>query len=266
MAKLSIVTINFNNKEGLRRTIESVLNQKSVDFDYIVIDGGSTDGSQEVILDYSSRLTRWVSEPDKGIYNAMNKGISLATTEYINFINSGDIINGDFALAFVNKIINQNSSLIDDRSIFVLDCLTLKNDIASLVRGDKIKSKSDTLSTFLPHPSTFYNKKSFYIVSRFNENNFIVSDYEWYMRALFLEKFRIVYFPFCYSIFYQNGISSINSANHKNEFNEVKRAHFTNFQVKIFSSRKYKYFKNFVLIKHVLSFFNFDTSVQLIRL
>ena len=76
--KYSIITVNYNNKEGLRKTIESVINQTFQDFEYIVIDGGSTDGSLEVINHYAEKITYWVSEPDKGVYNAMNKGIKVA--------------------------------------------------------------------------------------------------------------------------------------------------------------------------------------------
>lgn len=88
--KLSVITINYNNCEGLRKTIESVVNQKWHDFEYIVIDGGSTDGSVEVIKEFASYIDYWVSEPDKGIYNALNKGVSVAKGEYCNFMNSGD--------------------------------------------------------------------------------------------------------------------------------------------------------------------------------
>lgn len=76
--KLSIITINYNNREGLKKTIESVLSQTFTDYEYIIIDGGSTDGSRELIEQYQSHLSFWCSEPDKGIYNAMNKGIAKA--------------------------------------------------------------------------------------------------------------------------------------------------------------------------------------------
>lgn len=90
--KLSIITINFNNRDGLRKTIESVVNQTWQEFEYIIIDGGSTDGSVEVIKEYADRIDYWVSEPDKGIYDAMNKGIDQAKGEYCLFMNSGDCI------------------------------------------------------------------------------------------------------------------------------------------------------------------------------
>ena len=81
--KLSIITINYNNCEGLKKTIESVVNQIWRDFEYIVIDGGSTDGSLDVIKEFSSYIDYWVSEPDKGIYNALNKGVVAANGEYL---------------------------------------------------------------------------------------------------------------------------------------------------------------------------------------
>ena len=95
---LSIVTINYNNIEGLRKTIDSVLSQTWHDFEWIIIDGGSTDGSKELIEETANKLTDsdfnplsyWCSEPDKGIYNAMNKGIKHCNGEYLNFMNSGD--------------------------------------------------------------------------------------------------------------------------------------------------------------------------------
>ena len=88
--KYSIITVNFNNKEGLRRTIESVKSQTFRDFEFIVIDGGSTDGSADVLQEYDRDITYWVSEKDAGIYNGMNKGIAKATGDYLNFMNSGD--------------------------------------------------------------------------------------------------------------------------------------------------------------------------------
>lgn len=89
--KLSIITINYNNVEGLINTIESVVNQINNDFEYIIIDGGSTDNSLDVIKEYASHLDYWVSEEDNGIYHAMNKGVSIAHGEYCLFMNSGDM-------------------------------------------------------------------------------------------------------------------------------------------------------------------------------
>ena len=99
--KLSIITVNFNNREGLKMTIDSVITQTFTDYEWIVIDGGSTDGSLELIEQYSKHFTYWVSEPDKGAYNAMNKGIAVARGEYMSFMNSGDIYADDTVLESV---------------------------------------------------------------------------------------------------------------------------------------------------------------------
>ncbi len=88
--RLSIITVNFNNRDGLQKTIDSVIGQTWRDFEWIIIDGGSTDGSRELIEQYQEYFSYWCSEPDKGVYNAMNKGISKAQGEYLNFMNSGD--------------------------------------------------------------------------------------------------------------------------------------------------------------------------------
>ena len=90
--KLSVITVNLNNLEGLRRTAESVISQTFTDFEWIVIDGGSSDGSRELIEHYSDRIAYWCSEPDKGIYNAINKGIAHAHGDYIQFLHSGDYL------------------------------------------------------------------------------------------------------------------------------------------------------------------------------
>jgi glycosyltransferase involved in cell wall biosynthesis len=104
--KLSIITVNLNNREGLQKTIDSVICQTFRDLEWIVIDGGSTDGSKELIEQYADHFAYWVSEPDKGVYNAMNKGIKVAKGEYLQFLNSGDWLFEDNVLekVFTNEL------------------------------------------------------------------------------------------------------------------------------------------------------------------
>lgn len=90
MAKYTIITINYNNGKELRHTIESVINQTYKDVEYIIVDGGSSDDSVEIIKEYADNIDFWVSERDNGVYNAMNKGLSHAHGTYVNFMNSGD--------------------------------------------------------------------------------------------------------------------------------------------------------------------------------
>lgn len=89
---LSVITIVYNNVKDIERTMLSVLNQTYPNIEYIIIDGASTDGTKDIVYQYKSRLAQFISEPDKGIYDAMNKGIGLATGDYLLFMNSGDEI------------------------------------------------------------------------------------------------------------------------------------------------------------------------------
>ena len=100
---ISIITVNFNDKIGLERTLESVFSQNFRNFEYLVIDGGSNDGSKELLEKNSEKINYWVSEPDKGIYNAMNKGISFAKGEYLIFLNSGDHLKNENSLEIAQK-------------------------------------------------------------------------------------------------------------------------------------------------------------------
>ena len=103
MKKFSIITINFNNKEGLRKTLDSVVCQTFPDYELIVIDGGSTDGGAALLEEYRKYITFGVSEPDKGVYNAQNKGVLHASGEYCIFMNSGDSFYSNDVLECVAK-------------------------------------------------------------------------------------------------------------------------------------------------------------------
>ena len=96
--KFSVITINYNHKDGLRSTIESVVRLRHIDYEFIIIDGGSTDGSVDIIKQYAANITYWVSEKDKGVYHAMNKGVAMSKGEYLIFMNSGDCFHSPDAL------------------------------------------------------------------------------------------------------------------------------------------------------------------------
>ncbi len=101
--RFSIVTINLNNRAGLEKTVQSVIKQECADYEYIIIDGGSSDGSAEIIKKYQNSLSYWVSERDTGIYNAMNKGLKQAHGEYVCFLNSGDCFYSPQVLADMHR-------------------------------------------------------------------------------------------------------------------------------------------------------------------
>lgn len=175
MSLLSIITINFNNKKGLEKTITSVINQSFADYEYIVIDGGSTDGSVDVVKRYSDKLNYWVSEPDKGIYNAMNKGIRKASGEYCLFLNSGDRFTS-------NYILNQVFSISFSEDIVYGDALI---DNMHQTYPEKIRL-SYLISKSLAHQSTFIRKSLFEKTGLYNEENKIISDWEFFFKAILL--------------------------------------------------------------------------------
>lgn len=118
---LSVITVVFNNVNDIERTLLSVIQQNYKEIEYIVIDGGSTDGTIDIIKRYQSSISKFISEPDKGIYDAMNKGLALATGDYVLFMNSGDEIYADntvdkvFACADYADIYYGETEMINDK-------------------------------------------------------------------------------------------------------------------------------------------------------
>ena len=118
MKKFSIITINFNNKEGLRKTLDSVVCQTFADYELIVIDGGSTDGGAALLEEYGKYITFGVSEPDKGVYNAQNKGVQHASGEYCIFMNSGDSFYSNDVLECVAKELKEGIDIAVGNTYF----------------------------------------------------------------------------------------------------------------------------------------------------
>lgn len=132
--KISVVTVCYNAVNTIEKTISSVINQTYSDIEYIIIDGGSKDGTIELIKKYADYITYWVSESDSGIYHAMNKGIEAATGEWINFMNSGDIFaTRDVIQNIFASNINENTDIIYGNSI-----IQNKNKTVTLIAGNNI--------------------------------------------------------------------------------------------------------------------------------
>lgn len=206
--KLSIITINFNNCDGLRKTIDSVVNQTYKDFEYIVIDGGSTDGSVEVIKEYADKINYWVSEPDKGIYNAMNKGIDVAKGEYYNFMNSGDTFCSNNTLECV-------CISIDDYDI------VCGNTLMSY-RREPIKHMTfnSLFSDTICHQCAFI-KAALMRKYRYDETLKIVADRKFFIQALILENCSYLSVDIDVVNYDINGFSSNNRALSDYEYTKV---------------------------------------------
>ena len=176
--KLSIITINYNNKSGLQKTIDSVICQTWRDFEWIIIDGGSTDGSKELIEQYQQHFSYWCSEPDKGVYNAMNKGIAKAKGEYLQFLNSGDSFHQTDVLERVSTYLAQNIDIVYG------DLNYVSENSNFVVRYPEKLSIHYFLIHSIGHPSS-YIKAELLKNNGYREEFKIVSD--WYR---FLEWFR----------------------------------------------------------------------------
>lgn len=199
--KLSVITINYNNRDGLRKTVESVVNQTCRDFEYIVIDGGSTDGSVDVIKQYADNIDYWVSEPDKGIYNAMNKGIAVAHGEYLNFMNSGDCFYNCNSIAeFVNLQANEDivfGNMVDSNTGKRMGCISSDNITAA-----------DFLNASLPHQASFIHKDAFEKYGLYDEKYKIASDWKFFFCAIVFMSAPIKYVNITFAKYDNEGIST----------------------------------------------------------
>lgn len=181
MKKLSIITINYNNKAGLLKTIESVTNQTYKDFEYVIIDGGSTDGSLEVIEQYKEYIDIVVSEPDSGVYHAMNKGIHMSTGEYVNFMNSGDFFYEKETLEKIQGNFSKGVSILYGNSVYFN-----KNGYK---RNETPPEKITFLFFYtqgLNHQATFMRKELFEKYFYYNESSKICADWEFFIYAIFI--------------------------------------------------------------------------------
>jgi glycosyltransferase len=190
--KISIITVTFNAAETLEAAILSVLNQTHSDIEYIIVDGGSKDASLSIIENYSTQITKWLSEPDNGIYDAMNKGIDLATGDYIGFLHADDILaTNDIINAIVSKAIESNADVLYGDLEY-----TLKSDPTKVVRywkSSEFVPKKLKSGWMPPHPTLYVSKKLFNQVGKFDLSYKISSDYEFILRLFSYPGLKAIY-------------------------------------------------------------------------
>ena len=187
--KYSIITVNYNNRDGLKKTIESVIHQTYRDFEYIVIDGGSTDGSADILKEYNDQITYWVSEPDGGIYQGMNKGIAKATGEYLNFMNSGDCFYNNDVLKRVNNY-GYEADIITGRDYHYSE---EKQKGHASVQPTRLSMITFFTST-LDHQSSFI-KRELFNKSFYYENLRLVSDWVFFLEKVVIEDKKVQFVP-----------------------------------------------------------------------
>lgn len=211
--KYSVITINYNNSEGLRHTIESVAGQTYKDYEYIIIDGGSTDGSVEVIKKYADRIDYWVSEPDGGIYNAMNKGVAQAHGVYCIFMNSGDRFYEQNVLEKVNTVNPTEDVVVGKVSI---------DDENHIISPPPlgILTMYHLYSGSIPHQGSFI-RTNLLRKYPYDEKLKISSDWKFFVQILILNNGSIRYLDEFVARYDTEGLSSSNPKLMRQEKEEV---------------------------------------------
>lgn len=243
--KLGIITINYNNAEGLRKTLASVASQTYPNIEHIIVDGGSTDGSVDVIKEYVNQCVMydvlWVSEKDKGIYNAMNKGIEIALgkrvvnddhtsnithqtsqeslCDYVQILNSGDLLAAPDVTERMMAALHQTSNIkhqtsVENRTAIFYGNMLKSYDGKTIISRDTCGSDMYTPESFLyfykgtlNHDCAYIRRDLFEKYGLYNEQMKICSDWEWYVRAIVLGGEKPVYTNIDVTIFDMNGVS-----------------------------------------------------------
>lgn len=214
--KLSIITINYNNADGLRKTLASVAAQTYRDIEHVIVDAASTDGSVEVIKEYADKAgypVLWSSEPDGGVYAGMNKGIKRATGDYIQILNSGDIL-------FAPNVTERMFAALPEGVSILYGNMLKSYDGKTIVNRDTCGSGMYTPESFLyfykgtlNHDCAYIRRDLFDKYGLYNEDMKICSDWEWYVKAIALGGEKAVYTDIDVTIFDMNGVSESHGKN-----------------------------------------------------
>lgn len=203
--KFSLITVSFNSAQTIGKTIKSVLNQTFPEVEYIVVDGYSTDGTQDIIKSFGNRITKFISEPDQGIYDAINKGIRLATGDIIGIINSDDIFYNDMVIAKVaDAFESENIDAVYGDVQFI-------NAYGSVVRYYSSKHFTPKLFRFgfMPaHPSFYVKKDLFEKFGYYKTDYRIAADYELLIRFLYTQRIKTKYLEIPFVNMLRGGVSN----------------------------------------------------------
>ncbi len=208
--KISIITVVFNDLKGLKKTVASVLEQTSDDYEYIILDGGSTDGCIEYIKSLKFR-GKYKSEPDSGIYNAMNKAVKMAEGDYCLFMNAGDTF-------YNSQIIEKAAGAMTDADIYVGHTIEIGENILES-KAPFPMTIQHLLKTSIYHQSTF-TKRELLLKHPYNENHKIVSDWEFFFER-WLNNCSYEVLDFFVSYYYLGGYSFVHQDIIKTEREEV---------------------------------------------
>jgi glycosyltransferase involved in cell wall biosynthesis len=205
--KVSIITVSFNSIGTISDTIKSVLSQTYTEREYLIIDGSSTDGTLELIKSYGSRISKFISEPDKGIYDAINKGIRLATGDIVGILNSDDYF-------YNNDVIQNVASAFEDNELKAVygDVAFVDTDRGSkIVRyySSKRFSPEKFKFGFMPaHPSFYVRRELFEELGYYKTDYKIAADFELLVRFLYINRILYKYLPMPFVYMRRGGVSN----------------------------------------------------------
>jgi len=214
---ISIITVSYNAIEEIENAIKGIFNQTFIDYEFIIIDGGSTDGTTDILKLYSDRITYWVSEPDHGIYDAMNKAILKAKGQYIYFIGADDV--------FIDAAVLEKVShyLVDSEKVYYGDVRFKKRDMIYDGKFNAIKLVTRNIS----HQSIFYPAGIFDTFT-FNTEYKIFADYDLNLRLYNHPVYSFEYIPLTVALFNDEGASGSNTQDLRFEADRLKiiKSHF----------------------------------------
>ncbi len=204
MKSISVITINYNNRSGLEKTFASVFSQTKKDFEYIVIDGGSSDGSEDLIENHLSEINYFVSEKDNGIYHAMNKGIRASTGDFVIFMNSGDLFSDNSQIETIcNELKNDDEIVYGD--VRLLNKIT---NYDAIQKHPKVLSFKYFYNQTICHQACIIKRSLFEFIFYYNEAYKIASDWEFLIVAIFINNVKYRKIASTIAIFDCGGIST----------------------------------------------------------
>ena len=219
--KISIITVCFNSSKTIEKTFQSIKNQSYQNLEYIVVDGGSSDDTLKIIKNYSSCISNYISESDKGLYDAMNKGISMATGDIIGILNSDDIFVDNYVLEKVAKFHTKNSI---DASVGNITQFN-KNDKVIRKYSAKNWSPNKLKIGFMPaHPAIFFKRDLFENYGKYRLDFASGADYELIIRFFLRNKITWKYSDITTTAMLIGGISSSGYKSYKLISREIKKA------------------------------------------
>ena len=221
--KISIITVSYNSEETIEDTITSVLGQTHQNLEYIIIDGASKDGTMDIVNRYADKISTTLSEPDKGIYDAMNKGVQAATGDIIGILNSDDFYADEHVITDIaNKIHNDNTEACYADLVYVD-----REEAEKVVR--KWEAGTYELGAFRkgwmpPHPTFFLSKKAYSDHGAYNLELRSAADYELMLRMLHKHELKVTYLPRVITKMRTGGQSNISLSNRIKANKEDRKA------------------------------------------